>query len=90
MGQTQGTAYEACDGLNHRGGMAPSLFPARGGGGTGDYAADKRTALYGFRHYAKMVSFAGWEMPMNYEAGIKAEHLICSCPSLEEWQEAAE
>ena len=93
-------------------------------------------------HYAKMVSFAGWDMPMNYEAGIKAEHLatrheaglfdvshmaqitlagknagkrrclrqankywppvarvdnafgdrhlICSCPLLEEWQEAAE
>ena len=39
--------------------------------------ADKRTALYGFHisHYAKMVSFAGWDMPMNYEAGIKAEHL---------------
>ena len=39
--------------------------------------SDKRTALYGFHisHYAKMVSFAGWDMPMNYEAGIKAEHL---------------
>ncbi|HOK05478.1 MAG TPA: glycine cleavage system aminomethyltransferase GcvT [Victivallales bacterium] len=37
----------------------------------------KRTVLYG-KHAelgAKFVSFSGWEMPVNYSAGIIAEHL---------------
>jgi len=36
-----------------------------------------RTALYD-RHVqlgAKMVNFAGWDMPLNYPAGIIKEHL---------------
>ncbi len=37
----------------------------------------KRTALYDFHvaHGARMVPFAGWDMPVQYSTGIKAEHL---------------
>lgn len=37
----------------------------------------KQTPLYAFHHAhnARMVSFAGWDMPVQYATGIKAEHL---------------
>ena len=37
----------------------------------------KRTPLYDFHiaNGARMVPFAGWDMPVQYSAGIKAEHL---------------
>lgn len=37
-----------------------------------------RTPLYGWHksHGAKIVDFAGWLMPLQYEEGIKAEHLF--------------
>ena len=37
----------------------------------------KQTPLHAFHyaHYARMVPFAGWDMPVQYAAGIKAEHL---------------
>ncbi|CAL1541797.1 unnamed protein product [Lymnaea stagnalis] len=37
----------------------------------------KRTSLYDFHvsHGAKMVPFAGWEMPVQYKTGIIEEHL---------------
>jgi aminomethyltransferase len=37
----------------------------------------RRTPLYEFhaRHGAKFVDFAGWEMPVQYDAGILKEHL---------------
>lgn len=37
----------------------------------------RRTPLYDFHlaHGARMVQFAGWEMPVQYADGIKAEHL---------------
>ena len=40
---------------------------------------DRKTPLYDFHiaHQAKMVSFAGWSMPIHYQAGIKSEHLFC-------------
>ena len=40
---------------------------------------DKKTPLYDFHlnNQAKMVSFAGWSMPIQYLAGIKSEHLSC-------------
>jgi aminomethyltransferase len=36
-----------------------------------------RTALHAFhvQHGAKLVPFAGWEMPVQYSAGVTAEHL---------------
>ncbi len=37
----------------------------------------RRTALYD-RHVAagaKLVDFAGWEMPVQYPAGVRAEHI---------------
>ncbi len=38
---------------------------------------NRRTPLYDFHvaHGGRMVPFAGWEMPVQYPAGIKAEHL---------------
>ena len=38
---------------------------------------NKRTALFDFHsaHGARIVSFAGWDMPVHYRDGIKAEHL---------------
>lgn len=40
-------------------------------------APTRRTALYDFHvdHGARMVPFAGWDMPVQYTNGIKAEHL---------------
>jgi len=40
---------------------------------------NRRTPLYDFHvaHNARMVPFAGWDMPVQYAAGIKAEHLAC-------------
>jgi len=40
---------------------------------------NRRTPLYDFHiaHGARMVPFAGWDMPVQYPAGIKAEHLAC-------------
>jgi len=40
---------------------------------------NRQTPLYDFHlaHQAKMVSFAGWSMPIQYQAGIKSEHLSC-------------
>ena len=37
----------------------------------------KRTPLYDFHvaNGARMVPFAGWDMPVQYSTGIKAEHL---------------
>ena len=37
----------------------------------------RRTPLYDFHlaHGARMVPFAGWDMPVQYAGGIKAEHL---------------
>ena len=37
----------------------------------------KQTPLYAFHraHNARMVPFAGWNMPVQYANGIKAEHL---------------
>ncbi|MEL6664376.1 MAG: glycine cleavage system protein T, partial [Pseudomonadota bacterium] len=37
----------------------------------------KRTPLYDLHleHGAKMVPFAGYEMPVQYSEGVKAEHL---------------
>ena len=37
----------------------------------------QRTPLYDFHiaNDARMVPFAGWDMPVQYAAGIKAEHL---------------
>ncbi len=37
----------------------------------------QRTPLYDFHiaNGARMVPFAGWDMPVQYAAGIKAEHL---------------
>ena len=37
----------------------------------------KQTPLHAFHyaHNARMVPFAGWDMPVQYAAGIKAEHL---------------
>ena len=37
----------------------------------------RRTPLYDFHlaHGARMVLFAGWDMPVQYADGIKAEHL---------------
>ena len=39
----------------------------------------KRTPLYDLHleHGAKMVDFAGWEMPIQYPTGIMAEHHQC-------------
>jgi aminomethyltransferase len=39
----------------------------------------KRTALYDFhvKHGAKMVPFAGYEMPVQYPLGVLEEHLHC-------------
>ena len=38
---------------------------------------ERRTPLYDFHiaNGARMVPFAGWNMPVQYTAGIKAEHL---------------
>ena len=38
---------------------------------------NRRTPLYDFHqeHGARIVPFAGWDMPVQYPAGIKAEHL---------------
>ncbi|MEL0042022.1 MAG: glycine cleavage system aminomethyltransferase GcvT [Candidatus Puniceispirillum sp.] len=38
---------------------------------------NKRTALFDFHsaHGGRMVPFAGWDMPVHYRDGIKAEHL---------------
>ena len=38
---------------------------------------NQRTPLYHFHiaNDARMVPFAGWDMPVQYAAGIKAEHL---------------
>ncbi|MEC7243286.1 MAG: hypothetical protein VXW06_05475, partial [Pseudomonadota bacterium] len=38
---------------------------------------NKRTALFDFHgvHSARIVPFAGWDMPVHYRDGIKAEHL---------------
>ncbi|MDA9930743.1 glycine cleavage system aminomethyltransferase GcvT, partial [Alphaproteobacteria bacterium] len=40
-------------------------------------APTRRTALYDFHveHGARIVPFAGWDMPIQYTNGIKAEHL---------------
>ena len=40
---------------------------------------NRRLPLYDFHiaHGARMVPFAGWDMPVQYPAGIKAEHLAC-------------
>ena len=40
---------------------------------------NRRTPLYDFHvaHGARIVPFAGWDMPVQYPAGIKAEHLAC-------------
>jgi aminomethyltransferase len=40
---------------------------------------NRRTPLYDFHidHGARMVPFSGWDMPVQYPAGIKAEHLAC-------------
>ena len=40
---------------------------------------NRRTPLYDFHvaHDARMVTFAGWDMPVQYSTGIKAEHLAC-------------
>ena len=40
---------------------------------------NRRTPLYDFHiaNGARMVPFAGWDMPVQYPAGIKAEHLAC-------------
>ena len=37
----------------------------------------RRTPLHDFHlaHGARMVPFAGWDMPVQYADGIKAEHL---------------
>ena len=37
----------------------------------------QKTALYGWhqKHGGRLVDFAGWMLPVQYEAGIKAEHL---------------
>ena len=39
----------------------------------------KRTQLYDFhvKHGAKMVPFAGYEMPVQYPLGVMKEHLHC-------------
>ncbi|MCC7371737.1 MAG: glycine cleavage system aminomethyltransferase GcvT [Chloroflexi bacterium] len=47
---------------------------------TGDAASDGallRTALYDCHHAAaaRMVDFGGWDMPIQYKTGIRAEHL---------------
>lgn len=41
--------------------------------------ANRQTSLYDFHiiHGARMVPFAGWDMPVQYPTGIKAEHLAC-------------
>lgn len=38
---------------------------------------NRRTPLYDFhrQHGGRMVPFAGWDMPVQYQSGIKAEHL---------------
>ena len=38
---------------------------------------ERRTPLYDFHiaNGARMVPFAGWDMPVQYVGGIKAEHL---------------
>ena len=43
----------------------------------GDGMNTKQTPLHAFHHVhnARMVPFAGWDMPVQYAAGIKAEHL---------------
>ena len=43
----------------------------------GDGMSTKQTPLHAFHraHNARMVPFAGWDMPVQYAAGIKAEHL---------------
>ena len=43
----------------------------------GDGVNTKQTPLHAFHraHNARMVPFAGWDMPVQYAAGIKAEHL---------------
>jgi hypothetical protein len=41
----------------------------------------RRTSLYDFHIHngARMVSFAGWEMPVQYQASISEEHLqVCN------------
>lgn len=40
---------------------------------------NRRTPLYDFHvaRGARIVPFAGWDMPVQYPAGIKAEHLAC-------------
>jgi aminomethyltransferase len=42
-------------------------------------AKPKRTFLYDFHLSlgAKMVEFAGYEMPVNYKDGVLKEHLFC-------------
>ena len=46
----------------------------------------KRTPLFDLHRElgARLVPFAGWEMPVQYAAGILAEHLHCrasaACP----------
>ena len=43
----------------------------------GDVMRTKKTPLHAFHraHNARLVPFAGWDMPVQYTAGIKAEHL---------------
>ena len=43
----------------------------------GDSMNIKQTPLHAFHraHNARMMPFAGWDMPVNYATGIKAEHL---------------
>ena len=43
----------------------------------GDGMSIKQTPLHAFHraHNARMVPFAGWDMPVQYAGGIKAEHV---------------
>lgn len=62
--------------LNRALGASFSSAAAAAGAPTGEL---KRTALYNahVEAGAKMVPFAGWEMPVTYPAGLMKEHLFC-------------
>ena len=55
----------------------------------GDGMGIKQTPLHAFHraHNARMVPFAGCDMPVQYANDIK---LICACPPLDSCEDAAE
>ena len=59
--------------------MPPQISWLTGGGPSAPQASHgplKRTALYDLHiaKGAKMVPYAGWEMPLQYKGGVIAEH----------------